>query len=54
MFEDTIDVIRIRKSTEDRKHNGQKKKGKQRSTKLTNKTQDWVTRTPLTTEVELR
>ena len=41
MFEDTKRVIRIRKSTKDKQHNGQKKKNqkvKQRSTKHTHKT----------------
>jgi hypothetical protein len=33
-FEDTKGAIRIRKSKKDRQHNGQKKKDKQRSTKL--------------------
>jgi len=33
--EDTKGVIRIRKSTKNRQHNSQKKKGKQRSTKHT-------------------
>ena len=46
-FEDTKGVIRIRKSKQERQHNGQKlKKGqkdKQRSTKLTYKTKDRVT-----------
>ncbi len=32
-FEDTNEEIRIRKSKKDRKHNDQKKKDKQRSTK---------------------
>jgi len=45
-LEDTKGVIRIRKS-KDRQHNGQKKKGKQRSTKHTQKTKDRATRTPL-------
>jgi hypothetical protein len=47
-FEDTKEVIRIRKS-KDRQHNGQK--NKQRSTKHTHK--DRVTRTPLKTGGEL-
>ena len=34
-FEDTKGVIRIRKSKKNRQHNGQQKKGKQRSTKQT-------------------
>ena len=46
-FEDTIEVIRIRKSKKDRQHNDQKKKDKQRSTKHAYKTKDRVTRTPL-------
>jgi hypothetical protein len=37
-----------------RQHNGQKKKDKQRSTKHTYKTKDWVTRTPLKPVGELR
>ena len=45
-FEDTTGVLRIRKS-KTRKHNGQKKKYKQRSTKHTHKTKDRVTGTPL-------
>jgi hypothetical protein len=53
-FEDTKEVIRIRKSKKNRQHNGQKKKGKQRSTKHTHKTKDRVTRTPLKTGGELR
>jgi hypothetical protein len=32
-FEDTKGVIRIPKSKKDRQHNGQKKRGEQRSTK---------------------
>ena len=32
-FEDTKEIIRIRKSKKDRQHNGQKKKDKQRSKK---------------------
>jgi hypothetical protein len=32
-FEDTKEIIRIRKSKKDRQHNGYKKKEKQRSTK---------------------
>jgi len=47
VFEDTKGVIRIRKSTKDRQHNDQKKKGKQRSKRHTHKTNDRVTRTPL-------
>jgi hypothetical protein len=53
-FEDTKGVIRIHISKKNRQHNGQKKKYKQRSTKLTYKTKDRVTRTPLKTGVELR
>jgi len=44
-FEDTKEVIRVRKSKKDRQQNGQK--DKQRSTKHTHKTKDRVTRTPL-------
>jgi hypothetical protein len=47
-------VIRMRKSKKDRRHNGQKKKDRQRSSKYTHKTKDWVTRTPLKTGGELR
>jgi hypothetical protein len=53
-FEDTKGVIRIRKLKQDRQHNGQKKKVKQRSTKHTHKTKDRVTQTPLKTGGELR
>jgi len=45
-LEDTKGVIKIRTSKQDRKHNGQKKKGekdKQRSTKRTHKTKVPVT-----------
>ena len=45
-FADTKGVIRIHISKKNRQHNGQKKKGKkdkQRSTKHTYKTKDWVT-----------
>jgi hypothetical protein len=52
-FKDTKGVIRIRIS-ENRQHNGQKKKDKQRSTKHTHKTKDRVTRTPLKNAGELR
>ena len=52
-FEDTKGVIRIHKS-KDRQHNGQKKKDKKRSTKHTHKTKNWVTRTTIKTEGELR
>ena len=51
MFEDTKWVIIIRKS-KDRQCNGQNKKDKrykQRSTKITHKTKDRITRTPLKT-----
>jgi hypothetical protein len=45
-FEDTKEVIRIRKS-KNRQRNGQNKKDKKkRSTKHTYKTKDQVTRTP--------
>jgi len=44
-FEDTKVLIRIRKSRNDRQHDGQK--NKQRSTKQRLKTKDRVTRTPL-------
>jgi hypothetical protein len=39
-FEDTKDVIIIRKSKNNRQHNGHEKKYKQRSTKYTHKTKD--------------
>jgi hypothetical protein len=55
-FEDTKEVIRIRKS-KNRQHNGQKKKDKkdkQRSAKHTHETKDRVTRIPLKTGCELR
>jgi hypothetical protein len=39
-FEDTKGVIRIHKSKNDRQHNYQKKKDKQRSTKHTHKTKE--------------
>ena len=48
-FEDTKEVIRIRKS-KDRQHNGQKRtKRQKRFTKYTHKIKDKVTRTPLKT-----
>ena len=53
MFEDSKGVIRIRKSSKNRQHNGQKKKDKQRSTRHTHKTKDRVTQTPLKTRGEL-
>ena len=53
MFEDSKGVIRIRKSSKNREHNGQKKKDKQRSTRHTHKTKDRVTQTPLKTMGEL-
>jgi hypothetical protein len=42
VFEDSKGVIRIRKSSKNRQHNGQKKKDKQRSTRhtCTHKTKD--------------
>ena len=52
-FEETQEVIRIRKSKKDTHLNGQKKKDKQRSTNHTHKTKDRVTRTPLKTGGEL-
>jgi hypothetical protein len=42
VFEDSKGVIRIRKSSKNRQHNGQKKKNKQRSTRHTHKTKDRV------------
>ena len=56
-FEDNKEVIRIRKSKKNRKHNGQEKKYKRTTTiytKHTHKTKDWVTRTLLKTGGELR
>jgi hypothetical protein len=55
-FEDTKGVIRIRKSKNNRQHNGQKKgqRDKQRSIKHEYKTTDRVTRTSLKTGDELR
>ena len=53
MFEDSKGVIKIRKSSKNRQHNGQKKKDKQRSTRHTHKTKDRVTQTPLKTMGEL-
>ena len=51
-------VIRIRISKKNRQHNGQKKEykteDKQRFTKHTHKTKDWVTWTPLKTGGDLR
>ena len=49
-FEETKGLIKISKSKKDRQHNGQKKKKqkhKQRSTKHTYKTKDYVMRTTL-------
>jgi hypothetical protein len=53
-IEDTKEVIRIHKSKNDRQHNDQKKKDKQRSTKHTHKTKEQATQTPLKTGDELR
>ena len=56
-FEDTEEVIRIRKSKKDRQLNGQTKKDKRKNNDLqniTHKTKDRVTRTPLRTGCELR
>ena len=50
VFEDTKEVIRIRKSKKNRQHNGQKKKYKKTNNDLqntTHKTKDGVTRTLL-------
>ena len=53
-FEDTQEVIRIRMhKSKARHHNGQKKTDNQRSTNITHKTKDRVTRTPLKTGDEL-
>jgi hypothetical protein len=52
-FEDTKDVIRIRKSRENRQWPKEKvQKDEQRSTKHTHKTKDRVQRTPLKTGVK--
>ena len=40
-FEDTKEVIRIRKSTKDRQHNDQKKKNKRTSNVLQNTTHNY-------------
>ena len=48
-FEDTKEVIRIRKSKKNRQHNDQEKKDKQWSTNHAHKTKDRVTQTPLKT-----
>ena len=53
-MEDTKGLIRIRISKNNRQHNGQKKKDKQRSTKHTHKTKDQATRTQLKTGGEIR
>ena len=55
-LEDTIRVIRFRKSKKNRQLNGQKEKvqDKQRSAKHTHKTKDLFTRAPLITEGELK
>ena len=53
-FEDSKGIIRIRKSKNDRQHNGQKKKDKRTNNDLqiiSHKTKDRVTRTPLKTGV---
>jgi hypothetical protein len=47
VFEDNKGVIRIRKSSKNRQHNGQKKNNKQRSTRHTHKT-----KVPTKSEVE--
>ena len=55
-FYDTKGIIRICKSKKNRQHNGQKKKDKMTNNDLQNitqKTKDWVTRTPLNTGSEL-
>jgi hypothetical protein len=51
-FEDTKGVIRM--SKKDRQHNGQKKSTHNDLQNNTHKTKDRVTRTPLSTEGELR
>jgi len=53
-FGNTNRVIRSRNSKKDRKHNGHKEKDNQRSTKHTQKTKYWATRTPLKTGGEFR
>jgi transposase-like protein len=50
-FEDTKGVIRICQSKKYRKHNGQRKKDKQRFITHTHKTKDQVTGTPRKTGV---
>jgi hypothetical protein len=53
-FEDSKGIIRIRKSKNNRQHNGQKKKDKRTNNDLQNisyKTKDRVTRIPLKTGV---
>ena len=55
-FYDTKGIIKICKSKKNRQHNGQKKKDKMTNNDLQNitqKTKDWVTRTPLNTGSEL-
>jgi hypothetical protein len=56
-FEDTKEVVRIRKSKKDIQHNGQRQKDKRTNNdpqNITHKTKGRVTRTPLKTEDELR
>jgi hypothetical protein len=53
-MEDTKGLIRIRISKNNRQHNDQKKKDKQRSTKHTHKTKDQATRTQLKTGGAIR
>ena len=53
-LEATKGVIRINKSKNDRQHNDQKKKDKQRSTKHTHKTKEQASQTSLKTVDELR
>ena len=53
-FEDTKEIIRIRKSKKNRQHNGQQKKDKRTNNdlqNLTHKNKNRVTRTPLITEM---
>ena len=50
-FEDIKGAIRSRKLKEDRQHNVQKKKHKQRSKNITYKPKDLITQTPLKTKI---
>jgi hypothetical protein len=58
VFENTKEVIRIRKSKKDRYHNGQNRKKDNRTNNdpqyITHKTKDQATRTPLKTNNDLQ